>query len=86
MPVIMIVNFISTVLAAFAIAMLLGFFDSFDALSGILSGLMITIFWIATNRLNDVLYEKKPFGLFVLNVGYSVVTYVIMGIIIGVWH
>ncbi len=86
MPVIMGVNFVATLLAAFAIAMLLGFFDRFDVGSGILSGLMISVFWIATNRLNDVLYEKRPFGLFLLNVGYNMAIYVIMGIVIGAWH
>ena len=86
MPLIMGINYVATFIAAFAIAMFLGFIGRFDAASGMLAGLMIVIFWIATNRLNDVLYERKPFGLFLLNVGYSLVTFVIMGAIIGAWH
>ena len=86
MPVIMGLNYIATFVAAFAIAMFLGFIDRFDAGSGILAGLMIVIFWIATNRLNDVLYERKPFGLFLINMGYSLVTFILMGAIIGAWH
>lgn len=86
MPFIMGVNFVAIFLAAFAIALFLVFVNRFDAGSGVLTGLMIVIFWIATNRLNDVLYERKPFGLFLLNAGYSLVTFVIMGAIIGAWH
>lgn len=84
MPVIMVVNYIATALAALAIAMFLG--PEATAGFGIFAGLMIAIFWIATSRLNDVLFEKKPWGLFFINVGYNVVIYVIMGAVLGAWH
>lgn len=84
MPLIMLINYIATALAAFAIAMFIG--AESDMSFGIFAGFMIAIFWIATSRLNDVLYERKPFGLFLINVGYNLVIYVIMGAILGAWH
>jgi hypothetical protein len=84
MPIIMIINFVATFLAAFALAMFLG--AESDLFFGIFAGFMIAIFWIATSRLNDVLYERKPFGLFLINIGYSLVTFIVMGAIIGMWH
>ena len=84
MPVIMVVNFIATLLSAFALAMFLG--AESDLWFGIFAGIMIAIFWIGTGRLNDVLYERKPWGLFLINVGYNLVIYIIMGAIIGGWH
>ncbi len=84
MPVMMGVNYVATVLAAFAIAMFLG--PESDASFGIFAGLMIAVFWIGTSRLNDVLYEDKPWGLFFINVGYYVVVYILMGGILGAWH
>ena len=84
MGVIMPVNYVATLLAAFAIAMFLG--SEANAAFGVFAGLMIAIFWIATSRLNDVLYERKPFGLFLINVGYNLIIYVIMGAILGAWH
>lgn len=83
LPLIMGINYIATLLAAFSLAMFLG--TESDAVFGIFAGLMIAIFWIATSRLNDVLYEQKPMGLFWINVGYNVAIYVIMGAIIGAW-
>jgi len=83
-PVILLVNYIATVLAALAIAMFIG--AQANAGFGIFAGLMIAIFWIGTSQLNDVLYERKPWGLFFINVGYNVVIYVIMGAILGAWH
>ncbi|MEE4287447.1 MAG: DUF1761 domain-containing protein [Mariniphaga sp.] len=84
MPVIMVVNYIATAMAALAIAMFIG--PEATAGFGIFAGLMIAIFWIGTSRLNDVLYEKKPWRLFFINVGYNTVIYVIMGAILGAWH
>ena len=84
MPVIMLVNYVATALAAFAIAMFIGVES--DMSFGIFAGFMIALFWVGTSRLNDVLYERKPFGLFLINVGYNLVIYVIMGAILGVWH
>jgi hypothetical protein len=84
MPFVMGVNYLATALSAFAIAMFLG--PESDIMFGIFSGFMIALFWIATSRLNDVLYERKPFGLFLINVGYNLVIYVIMGAILGAWH
>ncbi len=84
MPVIMGVNYVATVVAAFGIAALLGAESNIGF--GIRTGVMIALFWIATSRLNDVLYERKPWGLFFINVGYNLVFYAVMGAIIGIWH
>jgi fatty acid desaturase len=84
MPVIMGVNYVATALAALAIAMFIG--PEANIGFGVFAGLMIAVFWIATSRLNDVLYERKPMALFWINVGYNVVIYSIMGAILGAWH
>ncbi|MBN2636170.1 MAG: DUF1761 domain-containing protein [Prolixibacteraceae bacterium] len=84
MPVIMITNYVATALAALAIAMFIG--AEANVGFGIFAGIMIAVFWIGTSRLNDVLYEKKPFGLFLINVGYNIVIYTIIGAILGAWH
>ena len=84
MPFIMIVNYVATVLAAFSIAMFIG--AESDMSFGIFAGFMIAISWIGTSRLNDVLYERQPFKLYLINLGYNVVIYIIMGAVLGAWH
>lgn len=84
MPAIMLINFVAVVVSAFGMAMFFG--AESDMMLGISAGLMIAIFWIATSRLNDVLYERKPFGLYMINVGYNLVIYAVMGAILGGWH
>ena len=84
MPVSMLLNYIAIALAALVIAIFIGA-DS-NAGFGILVGIMIAVFWIGTNRLNDVLYEKKPLKLYLINFGYNVIIYALMGAILGGWH
>lgn len=84
MPLMMLINYIATALAALAIAMFIG--AEANAGFGIFAGVMIAIFWIGTNRLNDVLYERKPWGLYFINVGYNLVIYAVMGAILGAWN
>jgi hypothetical protein len=84
MPAIMIINYIATALAAFAIALFIG--TESTAGFGLFAGIMIAVFWIATNRLNDVLYEQKPWGLYFINVGYNFIIYAVMGAVLGAWH
>ncbi|MHA7111048.1 DUF1761 domain-containing protein [Sunxiuqinia elliptica] len=84
MPVVFGGSFIGSLLAAFVLAMFLGSSASLEL--GIFSGFMIAVFWISTSRLNLVLFEQGKVGLFFIHAGYDVVTYVIMGAILGFWH
>lgn len=84
MPFIMIVNYVATALAALSIAMFIG--AEADMSFGIFAGIMIALFWIGTSRLNDVLYERQPLKLYLINLGYNLVIYTIMGAVLGSWH
>jgi len=59
MPLIMGINYVATILAAYCTAMFLDFVDCFDSGLGNFVGVIIVFFWIVTNRLNDVLYEQN---------------------------
>ncbi len=77
-------SFLGSLLAAFALALFFG--PEADLKFGIFAGVMISVFWIGTSRINDVLYEKKPFELFLINTGYNLVSFIVMGMIIGAWN
>lgn len=84
MPVIMGTSLITSLLAAFALAMFLGPDSTLGF--GVFAGLIIGVIWIGTARFNSVLYENQKLTLFFIQAGYDVVTYAIMGAIIGAWH
>ncbi len=53
---------------------------------GILVGFMAWLGFVATVLANQIFYERKPQQLVIINGGYILVSLVIMGAIVGVWH
>jgi hypothetical protein len=52
-------------------------------MEGLHTGLWVGLLWIATAYGVTYLFEQRPFTLWLINAGYYVVLYAIMGIIIG---
>ena len=55
---------------------------SYSHLIGIMTGLS-GLFWVATAYGVTYLFEQRPFRLWLINAGYYVVLYALMGTIIG---
>jgi Protein of unknown function (DUF1761) len=47
---------------------------------------LIGVVWISTSMGIHYLFEGKSLKLFFINAGYSIVSYTIMGVILGAWH
>ena len=71
-------------IAATALAVFLGADSSW--LSGLQSGALIGLLWIATSYGTTYLFEQRSLYLFMINAGYNVVLFAIMGAILGAWH
>ena len=56
-----------------------------DWLVGLQWGLAVGVFWITTAYAITYLFEQRSLCLFMINSGYYVVLFSIMGTIIGVW-
>lgn len=84
MPVIFGSSFVASLLAAFALALFLG--SAANLWFGVFAGFMIAVFWIATSRLNTVLFERQNFSLFLIHAGYDLVAFMAMGAIVGAWR
>ncbi len=77
-------TFVLQFFAVIALAVLVGTDSSWQ--SGLSAGLVIGIFWIATAYGITYLFEQRTLRLFLINAGYNVVLFAIVGIIIGAWH
>jgi hypothetical protein len=76
-------SFVLNLVAAFVLAMFLGPMPlKFAALAGLSVGLC----WVATSFGVNDLFERRPFGLWLINAGYAVLQYTIMGAIIGAFN
>jgi hypothetical protein len=69
--------------AAFAIAVLAGPHAGWKA--GLHTGLFSAVFFSATAIGVIYLFEQQPLRLWLINAGYQVVNFAIMGTIIGAW-
>lgn len=69
------------ILAATALSALIGADSTW--LSGLQTGLWVGLFWISTAYGVTYLFEQRSVRLLLINAGYYVVLYAIMGIIIG---
>lgn len=76
-------SFVAAMFAAFGMAMFMG--PDSNLGFGIFAGFMIAVFWIATSRLTTALFEQQKFSLVLIHAGYDLVSYMVMGAIVGAW-
>jgi hypothetical protein len=81
------VIFVGTFILALLIALNLALFLGPDRTLGfgVFAGFMAGLLWVAAAFGITYLFERKPFGLFLINAGYHVILFTIVGAIIGVW-
>jgi hypothetical protein len=75
--------FVLSLVAAATFAMFLGKLPVAEATAyGFCAGLT----WVAASFGINYLFERKSFGLFLVNGGYHTLQFTLYGLIIGVWH
>lgn len=83
MTLVMILGFLSTVVMAYFLNYLINSLGYTDAVSGGLIGFIVWLGFLATTMLGSVLWEGKPFSLYLINTTHHLVNYVVMGAILG---
>ena len=77
-------SFIFSFIAALVLAMFLG--PEADILFGLTAGFMIRFAWVLLSMGTTYLFERKSFTLLAINGGYHVVSFMVMGTIIGLFN
>jgi hypothetical protein len=83
-------SFIASIVMAYVMAHLVTYSSTFTGSTGIAAGLE-TGFWswlgfVVTTNSASVLFEFKPRGLYFINMGYQLVSMLLMGALLGVWR
>lgn len=71
-------------LAASLLAAILG--PNADLLYGLNIGLLIGVFFVTTAMGITNLFERRPVSLILIHSGYHIVSFAVMGMILGAWH
>jgi hypothetical protein len=77
-------SFVAGLVLAYALGMLLSRVSIASSGEAAAFGAMVGVGFVATTKLPDTLWNKKPLMLWVINSGYSVVSLALMGIIFTV--
>jgi hypothetical protein len=85
-----ILMFVGSLITAYVLGHIVLFGNAYLAAAGISAGIMAG-FWVwlgfaAPITLSSVLWEMKPWKLWLLNNGYYIVSLMIMGVILSVWQ
>ena len=75
--------FVLNLIAAWVLAMFLG---PMPLKFATLAGLSVGLCWVATSLGVNYLFERRPLGLWLINSGYFVLQFTIMGAIIGAFN
>ena len=75
--------FVLNLIAAWVLAMFLG---PMPLRYAALAGLSVGLCWVATSLGVNYLFERRPLGLWLINAGYFVLQFTIMGAIIGAFN
>jgi hypothetical protein len=81
MPLTFGLTFLLQAVAATAMSAILG--EDSGWLAGLRTGLCIGVFWVATAYGVTYLFEQRSFRLWLINAGYYVVLFAVMGTVVG---
>lgn len=82
-PLIFSTTFFLNLISAVALKVLLG--NDSTLLIGLTSGLVVSVAWISTSLGINYLFSGKSFRLFLIDAGYFIVFFTVMGAILGSW-
>ncbi len=84
-PVEMVIGIISSLVTAYILNNVVNFAGATDWLAGVMVGFFSWLGFVAAVMINNVLYEKKSWANYLINIGYYLVGFAAMGAILAVW-
>ena len=78
-------QFVATVLMAYVLSYFIGYANASTAIDGAIVGIWLWVGFVATTMIGMVLWENKPFKLFLINAGHVLAGLIVMGAILAVW-
>ena len=78
--------FASSLLTAYVLAHVVRFVETRTALGGALTGFWLFVGFVLTTNLATVIFEGRAAGLYLINMGYNLVGFTVMGLVLAVWR
>jgi hypothetical protein len=78
-------SFLASLVSALVLAKIILITTVSSALYGMKVGFAVWLGFVTTVQLTSVLFAKQPLKLYLINTGYQLVCYLVMGAILAVW-
>ena len=78
-------SFLASLVSALVLAKIILITTVTSPLYGMKVGFAVWLGFVATVQLTSVLFAKQPVKLYLINTGYQLVCYLVMGAILAVW-
>jgi hypothetical protein len=79
-------SLLASIASAVVLGKIIGLATINTALYGMKVGVAVWLGFVATVQLTGALFGKQPIKLYLINTGYQLVCYVVMGAILGAWR
>lgn len=80
------IAFVMSLVMVYILAHFVQYTKATTALGGIQTAFWLWLGFIATTQLATVIFEQRPLGLYLLNVGYQLVGILLAGVILAKWR
>ena len=82
----LIIAFVSSVVLVYILAHFIHYTKAKTVRGGIETAFWLWLGFVATTQLATVIFEQRPFGLYLLNISYQLVGCMLAGVILAVWR
>lgn len=79
-------SFVASILTAFVLGKIISVAGSMNAVDGLKIGLVVWLGFVTTVQFTNALFSRQRNKLYMINTGYQLVCYVVMGAILGAWR
>ena len=80
------IMFLGSLVMCFVMSHFIDYVGAKDASAGATAAIWLWLGFVVTVGVGGVLFEKKPWALYLINMGYQLVSMVIVGAILAVWQ
>ena len=80
------VALLGSLIAAYVLAHFVNYVRARGVADGLKTGLWVCLGFIFTSNLETVIFEQRPLGLYLINNGYHLVGFLLMGALLATWR
>ena len=79
------IAFLAVLVMSYVLAHFVDYLGATTVMAGVEAGFWLWLGFVATVLINGVLWEGKPFKLYLLNIAHYLIALLVMGAILAVW-